>query len=157
MARTHLLSREQWLPRPVEEVFAFFADAGNLEAITPPFLRFRILTPGPIATGAGTHIDYALRWHIVPLRWRTEIRQWQPPAMFVDVQIKGPYRLWEHTHRFEQAGTGTRMCDEVRYALPMGPLGGIAHRMVVRADLERIFDYRAARVRELLGARKTAR
>jgi ligand-binding SRPBCC domain-containing protein len=137
-------------------VFAFFADASNLETITPPFLRFRIRTPGPIVMGPGTLIEYSLRWHRLPIRWRTEIREWRPPTEFVDVQLKGPYRLWEHTHRFAESEGGTRMHDEVRYSLPAGPLGDVAHRLFVRADLERIFDHRAAKVSELLGRKRSA-
>ncbi len=146
------LRREQWFPRPVEEVFAFFADAHNLEAITPPWLRFHVLTPGPIEMRPGALIRYRLRWHGVPLRWLTEVRSWRPPAELVDVQLQGPYRLWHHTHTFEPAGGGTRMLDVVRYALPLGPLGRLAHAWVVKRDLEAIFDYRAAKVSEALGA-----
>jgi ligand-binding SRPBCC domain-containing protein len=150
MARIHLLTREQWLPVPIQKVFAFFADAANLEAITPPFLHFRILTPLPLATKAHSLIDYTLRWRYLPIRWQTEIREWEPPVRFVDVQLRGPYRLWEHTHWFDEANGGTRARDQVRYSLPAGPIGGIAHALFVRADLEKIFDYRAARVLDLL-------
>jgi ligand-binding SRPBCC domain-containing protein len=149
--RTFLLRREQWLPRPIEQAFAFFADATNLEAITPPWLRFRILSPGPILMRAGTLITYRLRWGRVPLRWVTEITEWQFPFRFVDVQRRGPYALWHHTHSFESDGGGTRMRDEVRYALPLGPLGRLAHRLAVRQDLEAIFDYRERAVSLLFG------
>lgn len=149
----YVLQREQVLARPIDEVFAFFANAANLEAITPPWLGFRILTSGPIAMRAGTLIEYRLRWRIVPLRWLTEIRCWEPPSGFVDVQLRGPYRLWEHTHSFDEVEGGTRVRDVVRYALPLGPLGRMAHACFVGADLGRIFDYRARRVAELLGAR----
>ncbi len=147
----YLLQREQWIPRAVEDVFAFFADARNLEAITPASLRFQILSPEPIAMAPGTLIEYQLRWHRFPIRWVTEIRRWDPPIGFMDVQLRGPYRLWEHTHRFQAVDGGTRMCDVVRYALPFGLLGRLAHAWVVKADLERIFDYRARKVSELLG------
>jgi ligand-binding SRPBCC domain-containing protein len=144
------LQREQLIPHPLEKVFAFFADAANLEAITPPWLRFQILTPPPIAMGPGTLIEYRLRWHGMPIRWVTRIDRWEPPIRFSDVQLRGPYRLWEHLHTFEPCDGGTRMCDVVRYALPFGPLGRLAHRMIVQSDLDAIFDYRAARVEEML-------
>lgn len=147
----YLLQREQWLPQPIQDVFAFFADARNLEAITPPWLGFQILSPEPIVMAPGTLIEYRLRWHCLPMRWVTEIRSWNPPIGFMDVQLRGPYRLWEHTHRFQAVDGGTRMCDVVRYSLPFGVLGRMAHAWVVKADLEKIFDYRARKVSALLG------
>lgn len=138
----HVLQREQWLPAPVEDVFAFFADARNLEAITPPWLHFGLLPPVPTELHAGTLIQYRLRWRMVPIRWVTEIAEWQPPHRFVDLQKSGPYRLWHHTHTFEADAGGTRMKDVVRYALPLGPLGGAMHRLIVRRDLDAIFDFR---------------
>jgi ligand-binding SRPBCC domain-containing protein len=145
------LQREQWIPRPMQDVFDFFADARNLEVITPPWLRFQIVSPEPIAMAPGTLIEYQLRWHRFPIRWVTEIRSWEPPTSFMDVQLHGPYRLWEHTHRFEVVEGGTRMSDVVRYALPFGFLGRMAHACMVNADLKGIFDYRARKVSELLG------
>lgn len=143
MGRVHILRREQQLPLPPGDAFGFFGDAHNLERITPPWLGFRVLTPAPIAMGPGTRIEYRLRLHGLPVRWRTEIAVWEPPHRFVDVQLSGPYRLWHHTHEFEPAGDGsTRMRDTVRYALPLGPLGALAHRALVARDLERIFDFR---------------
>jgi ligand-binding SRPBCC domain-containing protein len=147
----YVLQREQWFPQPMQDVFAFFADARNLEAITPPWLEFQILSPEPIVVAPGTVIEYQLRWHQFPIRWVTEIRRWDPPTSFMDVQLRGPYRLWEHTHRFQAVDGGTRMFDVVRYALPFGFLGRMAHTWVVKADLEGIFDYRARKVSELLG------
>lgn len=147
----HTLHREQHLPGSPEEVFAFFADARNLEAITPPLLRFRVLTPDPIAMGAGALIRYRLRVRRVPVGWLTAIREWDPPHRFVDEQVRGPYALWHHTHTFEaRPGGGTLMRDVVRYALPLGPLGELARRLFVARDLEAIFDFRAQRIRELL-------
>jgi ligand-binding SRPBCC domain-containing protein len=139
---SHVLERAQLVPRPRSEVFAFFADARNLEAITPPWLSFHVSTPGEIAMTEGTLIGYRLRLHGVPLRWRTRIDVWEPDARFVDRQLRGPYRLWEHTHTFEPHVDGTLMRDRVRYALPLGPLGRAAHALLVRRDLARIFDYR---------------
>jgi ligand-binding SRPBCC domain-containing protein len=143
----HVLSRTQRLPGSPEEVFPFFGEAANLEAITPPWLRFRIVTPTPIEMRPGALIEYRLRLHGLPIRWRTEIEAWEPGVRFVDRQISGPYTLWHHTHTFEPDGDGgTLMRDTVRYALPLGPLGEIAHRLFVARDLERIFDFRAQAV-----------
>lgn len=150
-ADAYVIEREQWLARPVDEVFAFFGDAMNLEAITPEWLRFSVVTPGPIAMKAGTLIEYRLRWHGVPLRWTTVIDEWDPPRRFVDRQLRGPYRLWHHTHTFEPRDGGTLIRDEVRYKLPFGWLGTILHGLRIRRDLEAIFDVRAERVRALLG------
>jgi ligand-binding SRPBCC domain-containing protein len=139
----HILRREQRLPGAPEDVFPFFADALNLEAITPPWLGFRVTTPQPIDMRAGTLLEYRLRLRGVPLRWRTRIAVWDPPRRFVDVQVAGPYRLWHHTHDFEADGAGgTVMRDTVRYGLPLGPLGALAHRLVVRRDLAAIFAFR---------------
>lgn len=121
------------------EVFQFFADARNLDQITPPFLRFRVLTPGTIHMRAGTRIDYALRVHGLPIRWTSEITAWDPPRSFVDVQIRGPYRWWHHEHRFEETVGATRVIDEVEYA---SPGGRIANALFVNRDLHRIFKYR---------------
>jgi ligand-binding SRPBCC domain-containing protein len=150
----HTIRREQRLPVAPEDVFAFFGDARNLESITPPLLAFRMLTPDPIVMAAGTLLRYRLRVRGVPVSWLTEIKEWDPPHRFVDEQLEGPYALWQHTHTFEPDGAGgTLMRDEVRYALPLGPLGELAHTLLVRRDLGRIFDYRAQRVPELLRER----
>ena len=151
MMVTHTLRREQVLDVGAEALFAFFADAANLEAITPPLLRFELVTPSPIAMGVGTFIQYRLRLRGVPVRWDTLIQAWEPPHRFVDVQVRGPYRLWHHTHEVEPLGTDrSLMRDTVRYALGFGALGALAHRLVVRRDLEAIFAYRAERVPALL-------
>jgi ligand-binding SRPBCC domain-containing protein len=142
----HVLRREQRLPAPPTEVFPFFADAGNLEAITPAWLRFAIVPPPPADVRVGTLIEYRLRLHGIPVSWLTRIEEWDPdPARprFVDAQLTGPYRLWHHTHEFEPDGLGgTVMRDTVRYALPFGPLGEVARRLLVARDLEAIFDHR---------------
>jgi ligand-binding SRPBCC domain-containing protein len=149
-----ILERSQRLELPVEDAFAFYADARNLEAITPPWLGFRVTTPGEIEMRAGTLIDYRLKLHGIPVRWRTRIEVWTPPDRFIDAQIRGPYSVWEHTHTFEPDGPGAVViADRVRYALPLGPLGALAHAAFVRRDLERIFDYRREAVRERLAPR----
>ena len=148
--REHVLRREQRLDARLESVFPFFADAGNLERITPPELGFQIDTPLPIEMRDGALLDYRLRLFGVPFRWRTCITSWKPLEGFIDEQIRGPYRLWRHTHSFERDGDGTRMVDEVRYALPFQPLGDLAHP-IVRRQLDRIFDYRAEVVPTLIG------
>jgi ligand-binding SRPBCC domain-containing protein len=139
------LTAQQELPAPPAAVFPFFADAANLEAITPPFLRFRILTPQPVAMHAGTLLDYRLRLHGVPIAWHTRITVWQPPVRFVDEQLHGPYAVWRHEHRFAATadGRGTTVTDEVLYAHAGG---AIANRLLVAPDLERIFRYRQERL-----------
>ncbi len=133
------LNSEIWLPQPPEEIFPFFADAANLEAITPPWLNFRILTPAPIAMGEGTLIDYKLRVRGLPMRWRTRIGAWEPPYRFVDEQLRGPYRQWIHEHTFTPQGGGTLVRDLVRYAVAFDFL---VDRWLVRPDVEKIFQYR---------------
>ena len=146
--RIRELHRELWLPRPPEEVFPFFADAGNLERLTPPLLNFQILTPRPIEMRAGTLIDYRLRIRGIPVRWRSEITVWEPQRRFVDEQRRGPYRLWHHEHTFEPRDGGTLCCDTVRYAVVFDFL---VHRVLVRPDIERIFAFRQEKLREVFG------
>ena len=141
---------ELWLPLPPDELFPFFADAGNLDAITPPWLHFRIVTPHPIEMRAGALIDYKLRVRGVPLRWRTLIREWNPPHSFIDEQIRGPYRQWVHRHTFEPKDGGTLARDIVHYAVPFD---FIAHRLLVRPDIEKIFAYRQEALRKKFGAK----
>jgi ligand-binding SRPBCC domain-containing protein len=149
--RPHRLQRTLRLARPRDEVFAFFADASNLEAITPAFLRFRILTPAPIAMRPGARIEYALSLFGVPLRWKTRITEWQPGLRFVDEQESGPYALWRHTHEFESHGDATVVRDLVEYLEPLGPLGRVAHVVFVERALDRIFEFRRAAIARLLG------
>jgi ligand-binding SRPBCC domain-containing protein len=151
----HRIERVQLVPLSVDDAFAFFADAYNLEALTPPWLRFRILTTGPIPMEEGATIDYVLTLHRLRVRWRSEIVEWRPGRRFVDRQVDGPFRLWEHTHTFEARLDGTLIRDDVLYRMPYGALGAIARRMVVARDLERIFDYRCDAVDRLLGGRRT--
>ena len=145
----HTLRREQWIPRPIDEVFAFFADPRNLEEITPPWLGFRILAMDSGSISGGAKIRYRLRLHGIPFHWRTEIRRWDSPYRFVDVQRSGPYKHWHHTHRFEAHEGRTKMIDVVRYRLPFGLLGRLGHACKVRGDVRRIFDYRRQRIHEL--------
>jgi ligand-binding SRPBCC domain-containing protein len=149
----HRLDRCQLLGSPIEDVFAFYADAANLESLTPPFLRFRIVTPMPIEMRAGTRIEYALSLYGVAIRWRTRITHWEPGVRFVDEQEVGPYAHWRHTHDFEACGTATLMRDAVEYRERFGPLGRIAHVLFVRSTLERIFDFRRDAAQRLFGDR----
>ncbi len=158
--RKHVLRREQRLNAPLEDVFPFFADAGNLQRITPPEVGFQIDTPLPIEMRVGALIDYRLRLFGVPFRWRTEITEWDPPRGFVDEQVRGPYALWRHEHRFApdpaSDGGATIMIDEVHYALPLSPLGEIA-LPIVRRQLDRIFDFRAQAVPEMVKSKTPTR
>jgi ligand-binding SRPBCC domain-containing protein len=134
------LTRELWLPKRRSEVFPFFADAHNLEAITPPWLRFRVLTPAPIAMRPGVRIDYRLSLHGIPFHWQSEITAWEPPFRFTDEQRRGPYRFWIHDHEFLEQDGGTLCIDRVRYAVWGGAL---INRFFVRSDVARIFTYRS--------------
>jgi len=145
--KTFAFNTELWLPRLPAEVFPFFGEARNLEAITPPWLRFEVLTPPTIVMAVGTLIDYRIRIHGLPVRWQTRIAEWNPPHGFVDVQLRGPYKLWHHTHTFAEKNNGTLCVDQVRYR-PRG--GTIVNWLFVRRDVERIFAYRTARMQELL-------
>ena len=146
--RTFVYESSVWLPRPLDEVFAFFSDASNLEVITPPWLKFSVVTPAPIEMRPGTRIDYRLRFRGFPLRWRSEITVWDPPHRFADVQVKGPYRQWSHEHSFEERDGGTLAGDRVAYAVWGGAL---ANSLVVSRDVERIFDYREQKLTSMFG------
>lgn len=137
-----------WLPRPPAEIFDFFANARNLQAITPEWLNFEIVTPEPITMRVGALIDYKLKVHGWPVRWRTKITVWSPPHRFVDEQKRGPYRQWIHEHCFEEQGGGTRCTDHVRYAV-IG--GAFVNRLFVRQDVERIFTHRSQMLTKLFG------
>lgn len=158
MADVYDLRTSLWLPRPRAEVFAFFADAANLERITPSFLQFRVLTPPPIEMRAGALIDYRLRLRGVPIRWRTRIDAWDPPHAFVDTQVRGPYRQWIHTHTFTDVDGGTRVEDHVAYRL-LGPsvLTGAVNALLVAPDTTKIFEFRHRALEEAFGVRGSAR
>ncbi len=145
------LATKQILPAAIEPVFDFFADAGQLERITPPWVNFRVTTPMPIEIQKGTLIDYRLRLRFVPIRWRTLISDWTPTSQFVDEQLKGPYRLWRHLHEFEECEEGTLVRDSVEYRVPGGKL---IERLFVRRDLRRIFEYRYSQLAEIFTARE---
>ena len=137
-------SRTTWLPRPVAEIFPFFADAANLQRLTPRWLKFEILTPRQIDLRRGTLIDYRLRIHGIPLRWQSEITAWDPPNGFTDEQRRGPYRMWRHQHRFVERNGGTEIIDIVHYAVAFDWL---VHRFFVKRDIEQIFDFREQTLR----------
>ena len=141
---TFEMSTAAWLPHPVDEVFAFFGDAHNLDLLTPPWLHFEVTTAKPIDMRAGTLIDYRLRLHGIPIRWRTRISLWEPSRRFIDEQLRGPYREWIHTHSFDPMDGGTLMTDTVRYRVPGGR---IVNRLFVESDVARIFRYRADALR----------
>ena len=151
MTKTYRFEQSQFIPRAREEVFTFFADASNLERITPAFLHFRILTPRPIPMGPGTLIDYQLSLGGVPFRWRTRIETFEPASFFTDVQLSGPYRRWYHRHEFVEVSGRTEMKDIVDYELPLGPLGVAARWLFVRSALDRIFAYRRATITDIFG------
>jgi hypothetical protein len=148
---TYLRVWEQWVPQAPETLWPFFCDAHNLETITPPFMRFRVLGQSSRDVREGTSIDYRLRLDGMPIRWRSRIEAWAPPRSFVDTQVRGPYRLWHHTHEFEPLGAGTLMRDTVRYRLPAGWLGTLAAGRRVAGYVERIFDFRSRRIDEIFG------
>jgi ligand-binding SRPBCC domain-containing protein len=148
----HRLLREQVVAAAPDEVFEFFSLARNLETLTPPWLRFEVLTPEPIEMSQGTRIDYRLRLHGVPLRWVSRIEEWHPGRGFVDRQLRGPYHLWHHRHEFEPHDGGTLARDIVHYSLPLGPLGALAHAAFVRRDLDAVFEYRRRQIDHLASA-----
>ena len=149
---TYQLEQEQFIPQPRAEVFRFFSDAFNLERLTPPFLQFKIITPAPIDMHPDTLIDYSLGLYGLGFRWRTRIESYTPDLEFTDTQIRGPYSFWHHTHTFEEVEGGTLMRDRVRYQLPLGPLGRLAHVLFVRRALTRIFEFRRDAIDNILVA-----
>lgn len=148
-AGEHVFTTSTVVPRKIGEVFSFFADATNLEVITPPELRFSLITPSPIDLKVGALIDYKLQLFGIPFKWRTRIAAWEPGVMFVDEQLKGPYAQWIHTHTFHDLQDATQVTDAVRYRLPLFPFGEVA-LPVVKLQLRRIFGYRTAQITKLL-------
>ncbi|MEI6233956.1 MAG: SRPBCC family protein [Planctomycetota bacterium] len=148
-APEYVLEREQFIPANLDTVFAFFEDPYNLPRITPPWIDFNIVAMEPDVIRAGTTIDYTLRWFGVKYRWRTLIERWEPGVCFVDTQVRGPYILWHHLHTFEARDGGVAMIDQVRYRLPFGPAGMLGHALLVRRQLEMIFDYRRDTVEKI--------
>lgn len=150
MAKSYILRRRHWVTQPIEATFEFFSRAENLQALTPPWLEFRMVD-APKQMHAGSLIRYEMRVHKIPVRWTTQITAWNPPHGFVDIELSGPYAMWHHEHNFFAERGGTTIEDNVRYALPFGVIGQMARWMFVRRDLENIFDYRARKLRELFG------
>ena len=146
----HVFESRAWLARPRAEVFAFFAEPTALERLTPPPFRLQLVNRNVTMT-TGAVLDFRLRWlGLVPLRWRAFVREWDPPFRFVDVQVRGPFARWEHRHRFLEEGGGTWVEDRVTYRLPLGPLGRVAHTMLVRRQLRELWDYRHRQLAELV-------
>ena len=141
-----VITRETTAYRPIEEVFQFFADAGNLELITPPELKFRIITPLPVKMEKGTLIDYRISLNGIPFKWKTEITEWEPPFGFVDTQLKGPYRVWIHEHTFISSGGSTIVRDVVNYLPPGSVFEPVITSLFVQKKLKRIFDYRQEKI-----------
>lgn len=135
--------------KPIEKIFSFFSKAENLEVITPPHLKFKILTPLPIEMKKGALIEYQLKIYYIPFRWITKITAWEPPHRFVDVQLKGPYRRWIHEHIFEEIESGTKMTDIVEYAVPGGILAPMINLLFVKRDIQKIFSFREQKCQEL--------
>jgi ligand-binding SRPBCC domain-containing protein len=144
--KTFRIETEIWLPAPLDEVFEFFSNATNLETLTPPWLKFEVLTPSPIEMKPSTLIDYRLRMRGLPIRWQSEITEWSPPQRFVDEQRKGPYRLWHHTHTFAEKDGGTLVGDIVSYAVPGG---SFINTLFVKRDVQNIFAYRHRQLLEI--------
>lgn len=147
--KIHSFRKRTLIDCPIDDVFAFFSDAGNLERLTPAFLNFKILTPLPIEMKQGALIEYQIKLFGIKMRWLTEITKWEPNRRFSDVQREGPYLLWDHEHRFRKVGNSTLMVDTVRYAVPGGILEPMVHRLFVRNRIQEIFAYRERAITEL--------
>ena len=142
----------QWIPRTPSEVFPFFSDAGNLERLTPPWLSFRLEQVSTPEMSQGTLINYRLKIHGFPIRWQSRIEDWKPGSQFVDVQLRGPYALWHHTHRFESFRGGTLLHDRIRFRLPFGSIGNAVGGGRVRSDVSAIFRYRHEAIGKLFAS-----
>jgi ligand-binding SRPBCC domain-containing protein len=147
--KTYTLAFTQQVARPLPEVFAFFSRAENLEVLTPSWLNFKILEVSPQPVRQGTLINYSLRVRGLPLKWTSEIVEWEPPHRFVDLQLRGPYKLWRHEHRFEAHDGGTLISDTISLALPLGILGRLAYKLKVHSDVDEIFAYRTTKIQTL--------
>ena len=147
------LNRETFIPASIDRVFDFFCQASNLNQITPPWLHFKILYQDSKRMERGTRIDYSIRLHGIPLTWKTQIVEWEPPHQFVDFQLKGPYKYWRHTHRFLNKNDGTLMQDIVDYVVPGKFFEPLLHALFVKKDLERIFDYREKKFSEIFSTK----
>ena len=145
----HVLIRKTVIKKNIEQLFDFFSKAENLNSITPPLLGFKIITPLPVEMKKGTIIDYKIKLNGIPFRWRTEITKWEPPYMFEDTQINGPYKIWIHEHRFDEKEGMIIMTDTVRYLSPGGIFEFIPHNLMVKKKVEFIFDYREKVLNEL--------
>lgn len=149
--KTYTLSFEQQVSRQLPEVFDFFSRAENLEVLTPPWLNFKVLEVKPQPIRQGTLINYSLRLHGIPVRWASEIAEWEPPHRFVDLQLRGPYKMWRHEHRFESRDGGTLISDTINLALPLGELGQLAYKIKIKSDVQEIFAFRKNKIRTLFG------
>ncbi len=155
--KERIFETEQRISRPRHEVFEFFSDAKNLERITPPWLKFKILSQSSPKIGFNTEFKYRLQIHGLPVFWKTRIIEWNPPDSFVDFQEKGPYSLWHHTHTFVEDAHGTLMTDRVRYRVPLGALGDFLLGEWVTRDVQEIFEYRAKAIEEIFSSKNTKR
>ena len=154
-ARVYTLERRQTVPSPLETVFSFFAEPRNLARITPPWLAFRLVSAGDLVMAEGLRLEYRVRPLGAPMRWVSRITVWDPPHRFADEQERGPYRYWHHLHEFRAVPGGTELLDRVTYALPLGPLGRLAHALVVRPQLRAIFRFRERVIGATVGASPT--
>lgn len=155
--RCWLVECAQTVATPIDQLFPFFADAYNLEALTPDLLSFEVVTPKPIEMKPGALIDYRLRVRGIPIKWRTEIEVWDPPHRFVDQQLKGPYERWHHTHTFTPTPEGGTLCvDRVEYRPRGGPLAPIINKLFVQRDVAKIFEYRTVQIAKRFGAAPNA-
>jgi ligand-binding SRPBCC domain-containing protein len=153
--KMYKLRREQLVERPLSEVFALFERPENLALISPPAMEYILFTPRPIEKKVGTLIDFSVRVFGIRMHWTSMITDYLPPYRFVEVQLKGPYTFWHHTHRFDESSRGTLIIDDVRYVLPFGPLGRLVHALFVKRKIEKIFDYRAQVAKRTFGEGQT--
>jgi len=148
--KVYSLKRKQFIKLPIEKVFDFFSKPENLEKITPSSLSFKIITPIPIDMSKGALIDYTIKLFFYPVHWRTIISDYNPPYSFIDQQIKGPYKFWHHSHEFKEVNDGVEIIDNVKYSVPFGVVGRLAHKIWIRNELNKIFDYRMKIINDLI-------